>query len=359
MAINRKYNLPLRPYFTIMFISLLLISYLISVGLVYLIYNFLLKVTWTVPVFWSALFFVDLLSIVFGALSMWSGAYHLTKPIADLNEAVGQVAKGNYNQAIRRRESLRKGFPYANELDELAENFNRLTQELAQTENERKAFVSSVAHEFKTPLTGLSGIAELLQGGQLNREQQQEFLGLLQTETSRLSNLSQALLTLSRLENQTIVKQVQSFRLDEQLRQAMILVSEKWRDKQVDMQLTGMSIELRTDQQLLMEVWINLLDNAIKYSEDPVRLALEMTSDTESIKVSIRDWGIGMSSQEKKYAFERFYQANQTRKMEGNGLGLAIVEEIMLLLKGQITIVNLDEFEQGTEIIVTLPLIER
>ena len=108
-----------------------------------------------------------------------------------------------------------------------------------------------------------------------------------------------------------------------------------------------------------MEVWINLLDNAIKYSEDPVRLALEMTSDTESIKVSIRDWGIGMSSQEKKYAFERFYQANQTRKMEGNGLGLAIVEEIMLLLKGQITIVNLDEFEQGTEIIVTLPLIER
>lgn len=353
MTKKSLFRMPLRPYFTLLFVFILISSCLLATGLVVGGLLWFNQGQWDRNHLILALLLTCALTIGFGALTMWFGAYRLTQPLIEMNQAVIEIAKGDFSTQIHRSQTSRKGYPYLNELDQLSLNINHMALDLGQLEAMRRSFVSSVAHEFKTPLTSLSGIAELLQEQDLPQEEKKELLSLLAQETQRLSQLADMILSLSRVENQTRLAKDDLIRLDEQLRQAIILITEKWSHLTIEISLDCPEMTLLSNANLLMEVWINLLDNAVKYSKEPIVISIKVRKSEDSLEVVISDKGIGMTSQELDRAFESFYQADASHKREGSGLGLAIVKSIIQHLDGSINLTS--QVQKGTRVSVFLP----
>ncbi|MCD0009797.1 sensor histidine kinase, partial [Streptococcus agalactiae] len=138
----------------------------------------------------------------------------------------------------------------------------------------RKDFITNVSHELKTPIAAVANIVELLQDPELDEETQSELLGLVKTESLRLTRLCDTMLQMSRVDNQETIGELSSVRVDEQIRQAMISLTERWQAKRINFQLDSKPYTVYSNSDLLMQVWINLLDNAIKYSDDIVDLSV-------------------------------------------------------------------------------------
>ncbi|GDZ86820.1 sensor histidine kinase [Streptococcus dysgalactiae] len=284
---------------------------------------------------------------------MWYGSIYLTRPISQLNDAVTRVSKGDLAVQIDRRKYPHQKAAFHNEIDELAHNFNTMTKDLQQIETMRQEFISNVSHELKTPVASLSGISELLLDKTVPEKEQQELLELMQSETKRLSRLCDDLLNLSRLEKGDY--QVQSVRIDEQLRQALILLAEKWQDKELQIDFQADAVTLETIPDLCMQIWTNLIDNAIKYSKPslPVDLSIFCEEHDNMVEVIIRDKGIGMSDAVKHRMFEEFYQAESSHSQQGYGLGLTIVKKISQRLGAKLAVDSI--LGEGTEVVVCFP----
>ncbi|MCC9700260.1 HAMP domain-containing histidine kinase, partial [Streptococcus agalactiae] len=219
----------------------------------------------------------------------------------------------------------------------------------------RKDFITNVSHELKTPIAAVANIVELLQDPELDEETQSELLGLVKTESLRLTRLCDTMLQMSRVDNQETIGELSSVRVDEQIRQAMISLTERWQAKRINFQLDSKPYTVYSNSDLLMQVWINLLDNAIKYSDDIVDLSVRMEeTNNHYLRVIISDKGRGISQYDVQHIFDKFYQADQSHNQQGNGLGLAIVKRIIVLCKGRISVSS--QLEIGTEFCVELPL---
>lgn len=247
----------LRYYFVWFFCSILIFSCLIGILLAALL-NYYILSSHDIHLIAAIACFI---SIVIGSLCMWYGSIYLTRPISQLNDAVTRVSKGDLSVQIDRRKYPHQKAAFHNEIDELAHNFNTMTKDLQQIEIMRQEFISNISHELKTPVASLSGISELLLDKTVPEKEQQELLELMQSETKRLSRLCDDLLNLSRLEKGDY--QVQSVRIDEQLRHALILLAEKWQDKELQIDFQSDAVTLETIPDLFMQIWTNLIDNAI------------------------------------------------------------------------------------------------
>lgn len=351
--VKKYFRLPLRTYFTFLFCVILFLSCLLSIVLVLGIYSVFYKDIPTKESLYVLSFCTCLLTFLFGALSMWFGAYHLTKPIVELNQVVKAVAQGDYSHTIVRKQSLRKDADYLNEIDELAESFNSMTGTLSRTDRIQKDFVSNVSHEFKTPLASLVSIAELLENGALSEEEEKTLLTLLKSESLRLSNLSTTLLDLSHLDYLDKMPLNEIVRIDEQIRHALILITEKWTEKEIDLTFDAPATSIRTNADWLMMIWINLIENAVKYSSDRVHLEICLRDKGDFVEVVISDDGIGMSKEEIEHIFDPFYQADDSRHISGNGLGLALVKRILTLMEADISYQS--QKGQGTQVKLSLP----
>ncbi|AGM98055.1 HAMP domain-containing sensor histidine kinase [Streptococcus iniae] len=348
MAKSKHLQLSLRYYFVLLFIGILLVtcfSGLFFICLLHLLFG----------VKGGLMFFIGsytMVILLLGSLIMWQGSIHLTRPIQQLNQAVKEVAKGNFDYQVVRKKYPNDTADYHNELDELSQNLNQMAQDLKNLDQMRQEFISNVSHELKTPVASLVGVSDLLASHQLTCEDQAELLQIMQSETIRLSRLCDAILNLNRLDRDFLLE-VKETRIDEQLRQAMILLTEKWKEKKISLEMPPHAVRLVTDPHLTMQVWINLLDNAIKYSGDDVRLAIAIIDQKDSISVVITDQGIGISKEDQRRLYEPFYQSDHSHSQEGNGLGLSIVKKIVTALSGTITITS--QLGQGTKVSLTLP----
>ncbi len=284
------------------------------------------------------------------------------KPINAVSKTVQQVTAGDFSVRLSNRRQ------YGNEITELIENLNAMIAELSRNEYLHKDFVSNVSHEFKTPLCAIQGYTELLANDELSREQQQEYIAIIQKQTARLSKLSANLLRLSELENQTMLSQKATFSLDEQIRDAVILLQNEWEEKDIELDLNLDEIRYTADRELLYQVWVNMIGNAIKYTPAGglvgVRLryllnagsdAVQGDSPTQQgrIEVEISDTGIGMTPEEAARAFDRFYKADRARSSTSNGLGLSICKKIVALHGGEIRVIS--NVENGSQFFITLP----
>lgn len=348
---NRKeFQFSLRLYFILVFVGILLLSSLLSSFCSLLIF-------WLFPQVFSEiheLVFLSLcLLVLIGSFLMWLGSRHLTRPIEDLNRAVKQVAAGDFSISLARKSYPKDQAPYHNELDQLVKNFNQMVLDLKALEEYRQDFISNISHEIKTPVAALSGLSQLLQGD-LAPDERQEFLQLLEQEAGRLSRLCEDVLELSRLERGQKARKMREIRLDEQLRQAVILLAEKHADHPHDFELNCQPISLVTDGDLTMQVWLNLLDNAIKYSPRANKIEVSCWQDKECISVEIRDYGRGMTESQLRRMYEQFYQAEGSHADKGYGLGLAIVQKILPLLGAEISCQS--ELGEGTTFQVFFPL---
>lgn len=281
--------------------------------------------------------------LVVGMCMLTVVARHIILPIKKVKDATKKVASGDFNVKV--------DFSRNDEIGDLAENFNLMVDELNSIEYLRKDFVSNISHELKTPIASIQGFAKLLEDDELSKEERKEYIDIILEETNRLSNLSSNMIKLSNVENREIVN-LQSFRLDEQIRKAIIMLEKQMSDKNIKVELISKKININCDQDLTMEIWINLLNNAIKYTEENGKIIVNVHEEEKCVTVQIKDNGIGIPKDKQERVFEKFYQVQNSHSSEGSGLGLAIVKRIVDLINGEISF----ESEEGKGTVFTVTL---
>lgn len=262
----------------------------------------------------------------------------IIKPLRSITNATKKVASGDFTVKV---DTKRK-----DEIGRLANNFNLMVDELNSIEYLRKDFISNISHELKTPLASIQGFAKLLEDENISHEEKKEYINIILEETSRLSNLSSNMIKLSKFENQEIITNKKTYKLDEQLRKAIILMEEKINEKNIKINLKSESISIVQDEELIMEIWLNLLNNAIKYTEKNGKIDITVEKDLEHIIVTVKDTGIGISKEQQGKIFDKFYQIDTSHSSDGSGLGLPIVKRIIDLIDGKIEVES--EINKGT-----------
>ena len=185
-------------------------------------------------------------------------------------------------------------------------------------------------------------------------EDQKEYLTIIRDESRRLADLATNILTLNRVESQTILTDKAAFPLDEQLRQGVLVTQQKWRQKELDFDADLVPAEYTGSEGLLKEVWLNLLDNAAKFSPEGGTVAVNLRKAKNALMVSVTDQGEGMSADTQAHIFEQFYQGDTSHTTQGNGLGLAMVKKVLELHGGSIQVNSAPG--QGSCFTVTLPI---
>lgn len=269
----------------------------------------------------------------------------LLSPIKRLSEAMDEVANGNFEVKLEADYRIR-------EIENIYEKFNLMTRELRSTEILQSDFVSNVSHEIKTPITSIEGYTMLLQKEETSEESKKLFVEKILFNTRRLSELVGNILLLSKIDNQAIETQKKKFRLDEQIRQVILILEPKWLEKEIEFDVELDSITYEGNDELIYHIWSNLLDNAIKFSPQGGMIRLRLREEEENYVFVIEDEGPGIPQEDQQRIFQKFYQADGSRKQEGNGLGLALVKNIVDLYHGEIVVENLPK--QGCRFIVKL-----
>lgn len=352
MKRQKKYRVRLRIYFAVVSIVTLCAACLLSCGLVILGTVFLYHGDLSIPVVIFLCLLICTLTMLFGGMALYHGTVYFVKPIEEVSRAVNQIAKGDFGVRINRRQQLGRDAVYAHELDELEANVNRMASELAGMDDMRKEFVSNVSHEIKTPVSAMMGFAEMMLEDGVPSEEQKEYLSLIYGEAARVSRLCENMLRMSRLENQELVTRHEQVAVDEQIRKCVILLSEKWegREQKFDLNLPPMAVD--SDPDLLQQIWLNLIDNAMKYSEAGTVIRISGQNETHNINVSVQDEGIGIPPGKQGRIFDAFYQCEESHKKDGNGLGLSIVKRILELLGGSIECQSVEG--SGTKMTVSI-----
>ena len=270
------------------------------------------------------------------------------RPMKQLIEATRRVAKGDFTVRVEEINGVR------NELEELTKSFNVMAEELGSTELFRRDFINSFSHEFRTPMVSIRGFARQLKKSDITEEQRGEYADIIINEADRLTNMASNILTLTRVENQQIITDRQTFRLDEQLRSCVLLLQKEWEAKDISLDINLEETEYTSNEEMLSQVWLNILSNAIKFSKSGGEIRIYCESSPEGVRVEIEDHGIGMNEETRRHAFERFYQGAGSRATAGSGLGLSIAKRIVELNGGEINLES--ELNRGTLFIVTLPV---
>lgn len=249
-------------------------------------------------------------------------------PVKKLIRGMTQLANGHFEERMEFRE--------ISAMKELSDAFNSLASELQNTEMLRSDFVNNFSHEFKTPIVSIRGFARILQRSDLTEQQRQEYVGIIVEESTRLANMATNVLNLTKLEKQTILTNQQEFNLAEQLRRCILLLEKKWESKHLNVSAEFLECLISGDEELLREVWVNLLDNAIKFSPEGGELAVCINTLDQWTEVSIRNHGPQIPPEQFKRLYDKFWQGDPSRASEGTGIGLAIVKRVVDLHGGQI-----------------------
>lgn len=266
--------------------------------------------------------------------------YSIQKPIENLTDAARAVAEGDFS--VRLNPFRKDG--KTDVISALYEDFNTMVEELASTEILKKDFVSNVSHELKTPLSVIQNLSAMLQSDGLSEKERKEYSVKIYDATKRLSSLVTDILQLSRLENQKIAADKADYNLSEQLCRCILNYEQVWEAKNIEINADlNQSIEIYSDESLMDIVWNNLLSNALKFTPQNGRINVSARLENGDITVTVEDSGCGMSAHDMKHMFDKFYQADASHATIGNGLGLALVKEILSLLKAEIYA----ESEQG------------
>lgn len=292
-----------------------------------------------------AIIFLLFLSVVLSTSVFIFVANKILQPITSFTLAYDEIARGNFDIKVEEKSHIK-------EIRHMAKSFNFMARELSSIETLRNDFVVNVSHEFKTPIAAIEGYATLLQDKSLSEIEREECTKMIIDSARQLSTLSGNILRLSKLENQEMIMEKSIYRLDEQIRQAVLLLESEWSAKSHDLIIELNETNYYGNESLLLQVWLNLIGNAIKFTPNEGRITIQLTSDEENIKVKITDTGIGMEESVIRHIFDKFYQGDTARKVGGNGLGLALTKRIVDLIGGGVEVRS--RVGEGSELLVIL-----
>lgn len=272
------------------------------------------------------------------------------KPLEDFAQATKRVASGDFSVYMAPKHTPDK----ADHLDVIYMDFNKMVEELGSIETLKTDFFSNVSHEIKTPLAVIQNNAELLHREEITEEQRMEYTENILHATKRLSSLITNMLKLNKLEKQVIKPQPQEFDLCAQLCDCALQFEDMWDKKEIEFEADMEDrVTICADAGLLELVWTNLLSNAMKFTPSGGTITITQTSDEKNVTVSISDTGCGMDEKTVKRIFDKFYQGDTSHATEGNGLGLALVQRILELSDGTISVKSAPG--KGTTFTVMLP----
>ena len=227
--------------------------------------------------------------------------------------------------------------------------------EKVQRENLRREFSANVSHELKTPLTSISGFAEIIQDGFVKEEDVKKFAGRIYKEAQRLIQLVEDTIRISQLDEGENPYEWENIDLYTVAKDVCGNLNEAAKKKNVHLYIEGERLICRTVRPILEEILYNLCDNGIKYNKDNGIVTILIKDLGNEVQLSVEDNGIGIPREDRKRVFERFYRVDKSHSKEigGTGLGLSIVKHGVTFLGGTLKLVS--EVDKGTEITVTLP----
>lgn len=334
---------------TIVFLSVLLNAVIVAVMIFVLINNGILILTDVTPADAGRLLvFYILITVPIGIVVALLASKMPLKPIRNLIDGMDSLADGNFSTRINVGAIMRRYPPFVG----IAKSFNKMAEHLGSTELLRSDFINNFSHEFKTPIVSIAGFAKLLRRGNLPEKTQQEYLEVIEEEALRLSYMATNVLNLTKIENQTILSDVSLFNLSEQIRSCILLLENKWAKKDLDFNLDMREYQIRANEELLKQVWINLLDNAVKFSPASGSIDVTMAHQGQQLMVCIRNRGPVIATDQQEKIFHKFYQCEESHAAEGNGVGLAIVKRVVELHSGRVRVESGDDM---TAFYVELP----
>lgn len=300
---------------------------------------------------------VGLTGALFGHLganrqrSLWQAIIDATM------DAMAQIARGNFETRID--PGLVPASVGPHPFLELVTSLNTMAEGLSELEVMRQEFVANVSHEIQSPLSAITGFAQILQNTAEVSDHARDYLHIIYAESQRLSGLTENLLHLTALESGAHPVRKQSFWVDRQIRDTIVALEPLWAAKDLGIEVDLPALSVVSDRDLMNQVWVNLITNAIKFTHPSGTLTISGQSDVaRGTCISVSDTGIGIALDDYARIFERFYKADpsRTQNRSGSGLGLAIVQKIVALHGGTISVQSV--LGEGTTFTVTLPPIQ-
>lgn len=283
---------------------------------------------------------------------LWRLMKDATRTVDHLGDGLHRVAAGDFSARLDENN-------VAGPTLIMYEDFNKMAENLQSNEVLKESFVADFSHEFKTPINSINGFAHLLlddlnDKAELTEEERASYLRVIADESERLAHLASNTMLLNRLESQVILEAAEPFRLDEQLRECLVLLQQSWTEKQLELNINLDEAMCAGNQAMLKEVWINLIGNAVKFTPKGGTLGVRLVKEDGRARVFVSDTGIGMTEEVRARVFDRYYQADPSHATRGHGLGLAIAKRIVELSGGTIEVESTPG--KGSVFIVALPV---
>ena len=282
-------------------------------------------------------------SIILGVFT-----YMVYLPLKKITAATNEYAHGNFKYQL----SIHKD----DEIGRLAHSLNYMASELDASEEYQKKFIANISHDFRSPLTSIKGYLEAILDGTIPMEMQEKYLNIVLSETARLTKLTQGMLQLNNLNSKELMLEKTNFDINKVIKDTAASFGGSCMAKNLSIELilTGKSLYVFADMGKIQQVLYNLIDNAIKFSQNNSSIYVETTEKSEKILISVKDTGIGIPKESINQIWDRFYKidASRGKDKKGTGLGLSIVKEIIQVHNENINVVSTEGV--GTEFIFTL-----
>jgi signal transduction histidine kinase len=271
-------------------------------------------------------------------------------PIRKITTAATEYAAGNLKYEL--------DISKEDEIGYLAKTLNYMSSELNKMEEYQKKFIANISHDFRSPLTSIKGYIEAIIDGTIPPEMQEKYLNIILFETERLTKLTSSLLTLNNFDTKGSMLEITDFDINSVIKKTASTFEGTCTSKKISIELilTGHRLYVSADMGKIQQVLYNLIDNAIKFSNNHSVIYVETTEKNGKVFVSVKDTGIGIPKDSLKKIWERFYKTDLSRGKDkrGTGLGLSIVKEIIQAHNENINVISTEGV--GTEFIFTLPV---
>lgn len=329
---NRKHRFSLTLLFAALVFVVLISALAIGAVAVYLLVHFEVIASYKNTSVPYVILFMALISLFMGDIIAGFLSIIPLKPVNKWINGMNRLASGDFKVRMKFGKPLGSHPTFV----ELTDSFNTLAEELQKTEMLRSDFINNFSHDFKTPIVSIAGFAKLIKRGNLTEEEKIQYLTAIEEESIRLSSMATNVLNLTKVENQTILSEVTAFNLSEQIRSSVLLLESKWTGKNIELQLDFDEYMIEANEELLKQIWINLIDNAVKFAPVGGTVAVEISESGSYTSVTVRNTGSEIPPDKLGRIWNKFYQADESHSSEGNGVGLAIVKKIVELHSGSV-----------------------
>ena len=277
---------------------------------------------------------VLIIAVIFKAVDYIRRKITVERPVKQITAAAERIMQGDFSARVPPIHGAgTDGF------NQIGMAINQMAQELSGTETLRTDFIANVSHELKTPLAVMGNYATMLQKPGITEEERCDYAKAISEAARKLAQLITNILKLNKLENQQIFPETEEFDLAAQLCECVLNFEEVWERKNIQLEVDIPEVfPVRSDPELLSLAWNNLLSNAMKFTPEGGTVRVSLTREDALAVVSVSDTGRGMTAEQGKHIFEKFYQTDTSHNMLGNGLGLALVKRVVDITGSSITV---------------------